>query len=394
MSWTALRRTQVGDSRGIRSTRAHFVLEGLEERTVLSGGTGASAAAEVAQLHNGQASHGNARAVVLLNSHEHHMGQQLAVLLNQHEHRADQRFAGAHNGNVQQGHVRVAVLLNQHEHREGQQFAVAHHGNVHHGIANGAVQRHGQGNAHLRGRGHGHGAAAKAHSQMTITGLTINDIGLVSSSTSGDQLVANATLTGTIRHQAFSLPLAIPITVTPGSTGTTTSPGSVTTAATTPTQVLNLSVGPVNLSLLGLNVHLGSSCTIGATNDPITVKLTAIPTGSTSGGYAGGAVGDLLNGVANLLNGGTSLSGVGSQLSSLESGLTQALNGVLKGLNSGNSAATGSTMQAPAGQHEILDLDLNPINLDVLGALVQTSSICLNVTAARGPGNLLGNLLG
>ncbi|MHB1560496.1 MAG: hypothetical protein ACYC61_23840 [Isosphaeraceae bacterium] len=44
-------------------------------------------------------------------------------------------------------------------------------------------------------------------------------------------------------------------------------------------------------------------------------------------------------------------------------------------------------------EHEVLDLDLNPINLDVLGALVQTSSICLNVTAARGPGNLLGNRL-
>lgn len=92
------------------------------------------------------------------------------------------------------------------------------------------------------------------------------------------------------------------------------------------------------------------------------------------------------------------LSGLGSQLSSLESGLTQALNDVLSGLNSGNSATTGTTAQAPAGQHEILDLDLNldlnPIHLDVLGALVQTSSICLNVTATRGPGNLLGNLLG
>lgn len=389
MSWTASRRTQVERSRGIRSTRARFVLEGLEERTVLSVGAGASAAAEVAQVHNGHANHGNGRAVVLLNSHEHHMGKQLAVLLNQHEHRGGQQFAVAQSGNVQQGHARAAVLLNQHGHRGNQQFAVAHHA-----MANRAVLHHGHGNAHLRGRGLGHGAAAKAHSQMTITGLTINDIGLVSSSTSGDQLVANATLTGTIRHQAFSLPLAIPITVTPGSSGTTTAPGSVTTAAATPTQVLNLSVGPVNLSLLGLNLHLGSSCTIGATNDPINVKLTAIPTGSTYNGYAGGAVGSLLGGVANLLNGGTSLSGLGSQLSSLESGLTQALNGALAGLNSGNSAATGTTAQAPAGQHEILDLDLNPINLDVLGALVQTSSICLNVTAARGPGNLLGNLLG
>lgn len=326
MSWTASRRIQVEKSRDARSTRARFVLEGLEERTVLSGGAGASAmaagAAEAAPAH--------------------------------HAH----------------GHAQFAEIARL---SHGHAYAYGH--------------------AHGHAYAYGHGAAAKARAQMTITGLTINDIGLVSSSTSGDQLVANATLSGTIKHHAFSLPLAIPITVTPGSSATTTAPGSVTSSTATPTQVLNLSVGPVNLSLLGLNVHLGSSCTIGATNDPITVKLTAIPTGSTSGGYAGGAVGDLLSGVANLLNGGTPLSGVGSQLSSLESGLTQALNGVLSGLNSGNSAATGSTAQAPAGQHEILDLDLNPINLDVLGALVQTSSICLNVTAARGPGNLLGNLL-
>ncbi len=346
MSWTASRRTQVGRSRGIRSTRARFVLEGLEERTVLTAGAGASGmgagVAEIAQLHVG---------------HLHHPEiPQLAVL---------------HDGHVHHGFGKAVEVRHDHGPLGAVRAARLHHG-----------RRHGP-----------HGALAKAHSQMTVTGLTINDVGLVST-TSGDQFVANATLSGTIKHHAFSLPLAIPLTVTPGSAPTSTGTGSVTSAAASPTQVLNLSLGPVNLSLLGLNVHLGSSCTIGATNDPITVKLTAIPTGSTSGGYAGGAVGSLLSGVANLLNGGTPLSGLGSQLSSLESGLTQALNGALAGLNSGNSAATGSTMHAPAGQHEVLDLDLNPINLDVLGALVETSSIWLTVTAARGPGNLLGNLLG
>jgi hypothetical protein len=41
----------------------------------------------------------------------------------------------------------------------------------------------------------------------------------------------------------------------------------------------------------------------------------------------------------------------------------------------------------------ILHLHLNPIHLDLLGLNVQTSSICLDITAQPGNGNLLGNLL-
>jgi hypothetical protein len=42
---------------------------------------------------------------------------------------------------------------------------------------------------------------------------------------------------------------------------------------------------------------------------------------------------------------------------------------------------------------EILSLHLSPIHLDVLGLNVQTSDICLNITAQQGSGDLLGNLL-
>jgi len=41
----------------------------------------------------------------------------------------------------------------------------------------------------------------------------------------------------------------------------------------------------------------------------------------------------------------------------------------------------------------ILNLHLGPIHLDLLGLNVDTSEICLDVTAQPGPGNLLGNLL-
>jgi hypothetical protein len=41
----------------------------------------------------------------------------------------------------------------------------------------------------------------------------------------------------------------------------------------------------------------------------------------------------------------------------------------------------------------ILQLHVNAIHLDVLGLKVDTSDICLNITASSGPGQLLGNLL-
>ncbi|HEU5115598.1 MAG TPA: hypothetical protein VFT74_02875, partial [Isosphaeraceae bacterium] len=48
-------------------------------------------------------------------------------------------------------------------------------------------------------------------------------------------------------------------------------------------------------------------------------------------------------------------------------------------------AASGNTAS-------LVDLHLNPINLDLLGLNVQTSQICLSVTAQQG-GGLLGDLL-
>jgi hypothetical protein len=41
----------------------------------------------------------------------------------------------------------------------------------------------------------------------------------------------------------------------------------------------------------------------------------------------------------------------------------------------------------------ILDLQLGPLDLDLLGLRVQLSQIDLDITAEPGPGNLLGNLL-
>jgi hypothetical protein len=42
---------------------------------------------------------------------------------------------------------------------------------------------------------------------------------------------------------------------------------------------------------------------------------------------------------------------------------------------------------------KILDLVLGPLDLDLLGLVITTETIHLNITADPGPGNLLGNLL-
>jgi hypothetical protein len=60
-----------------------------------------------------------------------------------------------------------------------------------------------------------------------------------------------------------------------------------------------------------------------------------------------------------------------------------------------NAISVPLTLTATPGSNgaEILNLHLSPIHLDVLGLNVQTSNICLNITAQQGSGNLLGNLL-
>ncbi len=261
----------------------------------------------------------------------------------------------------------------------------------------------------------------------TVTSLVINDVAL-----SNEKLIANATLTGTLKKHAFSLPLVLPITLTPSSSAT---PAAATPDTAAPVQVLNLSLGPLNLSLLGLNIHLGAVCSFGDTT-PITAQVVAIPTGATytSGGttYTGGLLGDVLADVANLLNGGSPLSSlgtetnplansstglVGPEIDQLETGLAQILNQVLSGLTSSTASSGAVAKAARAGSHgaamghaaavtpasgghtaaattqQILQLPLGPITLDLLGAFVHTSTICLDITATKGPGNLLGNLL-
>lgn len=227
-------------------------------------------------------------------------------------------------------------------------------------------------------------AVAPPAPHLSVSGLTVQNV----TSTNG-QLVANATLSGSVGSQAFAIPTAIP--VVSATVSTVASAAATPSATAAPVTVLHLTLGAVNLSVLGLNVHLGSTPNFGDTA-PITVNLVGIPTGSTYHSaftgqtYQGGLLGDVLAGVGNLLGSGTDGGGLSTLLNQLTSDLTDLLNGLL-----GHASSTPPTA---ANQTPILNLPLGPVGLDLLGALVETSHIDLTITATPGPGNLLGNLLG
>ena len=182
---------------------------------------------------------------------------------------------------------------------------------------------------------------------ITITGVSVVNGGLV----------ANGLL-GTTPFQA-------PITLTPQAGPT---PGAC--------PILNLALGPINLSLLGLNVDTSEIC----------LDITAQ--------RGGGLLGDLLCGIANLLNGGLNLGDILGQLSpqqlgTLTNGLTQLLNQVFTRLTS-SQAVVGASC-------DILNLSLGPLDLNLLGLRVELDDcnngpVTVDVTATPGAG-LLGDLL-
>ena len=112
---------------------------------------------------------------------------------------------------------------------------------------------------------------------------------------------------GTTQHVAKT---GVRMLVRPGLSSVTAAPatqGSATTQATG-CDILNLVLGPLDLNLLGLQVHL----------DKVTLNITAVP-------GAGNLLGNLLCAVAGLLD--------SSQLGNLGSVLTNLLNAVLGLLN-------------------------------------------------------------
>ena len=70
-------------------------------------------------------------------------------------------------------------------------------------------------------------------------------------------------------------------------------------------------------------------------------------------------------------------------------------NGTLTGTLKGQQITQQVAVPVTTGDHscEILNLTLGPINLNLLGLVVQTNTINVRIAAEPGSGNLLGNLL-
>src|SRR5690242_4968467 len=122
---------------------------------------------------------------------------------------------------------------------------------------------------------------------LTVTGFqVINGVLNAVGTLSGTLLDSAGASFGTITNQAVSLPVAVN--------------GSC--------PILNLTLGPLDLNLLGLQVHLNQ----------VVLNITAIPGN-------GNLLGNLLCAVANLLNAGGPISTLLTNLAALLNNLLQAL---------------------------------------------------------------------
>jgi hypothetical protein len=107
-------------------------------------------------------------------------------------------------------------------------------------------------------------------------------------------------------------------------------------------------------------------------------------TGTVAGG--GSFVGELTN--LRFVNQGGNLAVTGL----LSGTLRNALGGLIGTVEDVPITIPIAGAQA-GGTCEILDLTLGPLDLNLLGLMVHLDTVHLNITAQRGPGNLLGNLL-
>jgi hypothetical protein len=199
----------------------------------------------------------------------------------------------------------------------------------------------------------------------TITSVTIVN----------GQLFASGVATAEIKGRQYTAPFSnVPITMSLAPTNS----NGVNGVAACP--ILNLTLGPIHLDLLGLVVD----------TSPICLTVTAF--------QGGGLLGDLLCSIANLLDTlplDQILGALNStQLGTLTNGLTNLFNGALGNLL---QALLGAIIgQQGQGMCDILNLSLGPLNLNLLGLEVILNNcddgpITVDVTAHHG--GLLGNLL-
>jgi len=215
-------------------------------------------------------------------------------------------------------------------------------------------------------------AAPKPKTNSISLVPTISSINLVNG-----QLVA----AGTVNAVVHGTTTTVPFSGVPVNLGLAADQSG---AAAAGCPILDLSLAPINLNLLGLQVQ----------TSPICLTITAY--------QGGGLLGDLLCNIANALGGGTPLGTIlagldlAGTLNGLLGNLTSLLNGALQQL----SQAVLTSIQAVNQGHtcSILHLALGPVDLTLLGLNVHLDNcangpVTVDITAITGRGNLLGNLL-
>jgi hypothetical protein len=203
-------------------------------------------------------------------------------------------------------------------------------------------------------------AFAKPPAPTNVLPISIDSV-----TVDGNQLLAH----GSIGDQPFTAPITL-----------STSPN----AADPTCPILNLHLGPIHLDLLGLVVDTSEIC--------LAVTAERGP---------GNLLGNLLCGISDLLDGGTPLGTVlgalgGADLNTVLEGITGLLNGTFEAATS--SAAVAGVSDSEAGECDILNLSLGPVDLNLLGLEVVLDDcdggpVLVDITALSGPGKLLGNLL-
>ena len=132
------------------------------------------------------------------------------------------------------------------------------------------------------------------------------------------------------------------------------------------------------LTLGVLTTGLMLVLTPGALAAPPTAAAVPIPTTACTLPLLGGAACNVQLTGFQLING---------QLNAVLNVVNTATGGIV------STITTPVTGLLPGASCQILDLSIQPIDLDLLGLVVHTDTIHLNITAVPGAGNLLGNLL-
>lgn len=167
------------------------------------------------------------------------------------------------------------------------------------------------------------------------------------------------------------------LTVTAASLATAAALGLSTTAAsaaTTDTSSRSLAAAP--------------AASVGSITSQVTGTFTnADGTGTFTGTFTPQKF-SVVNGVleATGLLKGTLVDANGTQLAAVSQTVTDTV-------NTTNAASTNAANAPAALSCGVLNLTLGPLNLNLLGLVVQLNQVHLVITAVPGAGNLLGNLL-